>query len=313
VVSRAGGVGTLAAVVDPSAPAARRWARLADGSSIMGIVNATTDSFSDGGLYDTLESRLELADQLVAEGAEIIDVGGESGRTDREPTDPETERDAVVPVIEHVRRRHPDLTISIDTYKPLVADAALAAGADLINDISGLLDPELADVAAAHDAGLVLMHTRSRPKVKLTDPARYDDVVEDVVTFLAEKVELAVERGVAREAIALDPGLDFAKTPFQTIEVLQRIDEVVALGHPLLVAISRKDFIGATTLRPPRERLAGTLATIAHLAPRGAFVYRVHDVRDAKDFLTVLRILDGEVSVPEDLELEDHLRRSDPT
>lgn len=292
---------------------ASRWARLADGSSLMGIVNATTDSFSDAGLYDTLASRLALADQLVADGASIIDVGGESGRTDREPTPAEVERDAVVPVVEHVRGQHPDLTISIDTYKPLVADAALAAGADLVNDISGLLDPELADVAAAHDAGLVLMHTRSRPKVKLTDPARYDDVVADVVAFLAEKVEVAVERGVRREAIVVDPGLDFAKTPHQTIEVLRRIDEVVALGHPVLVAISRKDFIGATTLQPPRQRLAGTLATIAHLHPKGAFVYRVHDVREAQDFLTVLQVLAGEQDVPVDLVLEDHLRRSDPT
>jgi dihydropteroate synthase len=281
-----------------------------DGPSLMGIVNATTDSFSDGGDHPTLAARVALADRLVADGATVLDVGGESGRTDKPAAVPEQERDAVVPVVAAIRERHPDVAISVDTYKPLVADAALAAGADWINDISGLLDPELADVTAAHGAGLILMHTRSRPKEKLLDPARYDDVVADVCAFLGEKVQEAMARGVDRDQIVLDPGLDFAKTPAQTIEVLRRIDEVVALGHPVLVAISRKDFIGALTETGPRERLAGTLAAIAHLAPRGAFCYRVHDVREAHDFLTVLEALAGDAEIDPDLTLAEHLRRS---
>jgi dihydropteroate synthase len=299
-------------VADPSpaAPPRRRLGLTAEGPSIMGIVNATTDSFSDGGDFPTLDARVALADRLVADGATVLDVGGESGRTDKPAADPLEERDVVAPLVAEIRRRHPDVAISVDTYKPLVADAALAAGADCINDISGLLDPELADVAAAHDAGLILMHTRSRPKEKLLDPARYDDVVADVCTFLREKVELAVERGVDRGAIVVDPGLDFAKTPAQTIEVLRRIDEVTALGHPVLVAVSRKDFIGALTEAGPRERLAGTLAAIAHLAPRGDFTYRVHDVREARDFLTVLECLAGDDDVDPELTLAEHLRRS---
>lgn len=283
-----------------------------DGPSLMGIVNATTDSFSDGGDLPTFEARVALADRLVADGATVLDVGGESGRTDKPAATPDDERDAVVPLVAAIRERHPAVAISVDTYKPPVADAALAAGADWVNDISGLLDPTLADVAAEHGAGLILMHTRSRPKEKLLDPARYDDVVADVCTFLAEKVEEAVAHGVARDHIVLDPGLDFAKTPAQTIEVLRRIDEVVALGHPVLVAISRKDFIGALTETSPKERLAGTLATIAHLAPHGAFCYRVHDVREAKDLLTVLDALAGRTEVDPGLTLAEHLRRTTP-
>ena len=154
--------------------------------------------------------------------------------------------------------------MSVDTYKPAVAEAAIAAGAVLVNDVSGLRDPALADLCARTGAGLVIMHTRVAPKGTLLDPGHYDDVVADVTGFLHERMAVAIARGVDPEQLLLDPGPDFAKTPAQTVAVLRRLDDVLALGRPILLAISNKDFVGALTGRPPRERLAGTLAAVAH-------------------------------------------------
>lgn len=281
-----------------------------DRPRLMGVVNATPDSFSDAGQHPTTDARVALATELVEGGADVIDVGGQSGITSVPEVDPDTEIDRVAPVIEAVRARHPDVPISIDTYKPAVADAALAAGAAIVNDTSGLLHPELADVAAAHHAALVVMHNRSKPKVRMTDPHAYVDVVGDVRTFLAEKTAEAVRRGVPIEAIILDPGPDFAKTPHQTVEVLRRLDEVNPDGRPLLLAISRKDFIGALTSTAPGDRGDGTLAALAFLAASGR-IFRVHDVLGAARFLRVLAALRGETEVPEDLLLAPHLRRTE--
>jgi dihydropteroate synthase len=197
--------------------------------------------------------------------------------------------------------------ISIDTYKPQVARAAIAAGARLVNDVSGLLDDDLAAAAAEGGAGIVLMHTRARPKQKLFP--EYEDVVADVKTFLADAVARAAEQGVPPEHVILDPGPDFAKTPAQTIETLRALDELAALGHPMLLAISRKDFIGALTDRGPRERGAGTLAALAAGADHGVAIVRLHDVADAADFLKVRAALNGDLEIEGELMLAEHKRR----
>jgi len=279
---------------------------------VMGVVNATVDSFSDGGRYSTPESRLSLVDELVGEGADILDVGGQSAITS-EPEIPAAEEiDAILPILDHLGSVHPDVMVSVDTYRPPVAAAALAAGAHIINDISGLLQPELAGVVAAHEAALVVMHNRSRPKTRLTDPAQYADVVADVVGYLREKVAEAEARGVGHTSIIVDPGPDFSKTPYQTVTVLQHLQDVRALGYPVLVPISRKDFIGAITLRPPHERLAGTLAAVGFVGSEPGTIFRVHDVRAVRDFLLVSAVLGGDAAIAEDLMLPVELRRTRP-
>jgi len=277
---------------------------------LMGIVNATPDSFSDAGLRRTVSERVGLARDLVAAGADIVDVGGESGVSNRPPVAPEEEVERVVPVIERVVAEL-DVPVSVDTYKPEVAEAAIAAGACMVNDVSGLRDPALADVCVRTGAALVIMHTRVEPKRKLEDPV-YEDVAADVRAFLAERMALAIERGVATEQIVLDPGPDFAKTPAQTVAALRALAGVLALGRPVLMAVSRKDFIGAVTARPPRERLAGTLAALAFGADHGAHLFRLHDVAEAADFLAVRAVLAGERELPEDARLDDALRWQRP-
>jgi dihydropteroate synthase len=184
--------------------------------------------------------------------------------------------------------------IAVDTYKPAVAEAAIAAGAHIVNDVSGLRDPELAEVCAGAGAGLVLMHTRVEPKGTLLDPGYYEDVVADVRDFLSERMAVAEAAGLHPEQLVLDPGPDFAKTPEQTVAVLRRLDVLHELGRPLLLPISRKDFLGAITDRPPRERGAATLAAVGWAADAGAHVLRVHDVRAAADFLAVRAVLRGD-------------------
>jgi dihydropteroate synthase len=271
----------------------------------MGVLNASPESFSDGAQASTLESVLRRGHALIADGAGIIDVGGESGVTNRPPIQVEQEIARVVPVVSELVAT--GAIVSVDTWKPAVARAALEAGAHLINDVSGLPQSEIARHCAEFGAGLVLMHTRAEPKVK-TFP-EYADVVKDVVGFLAERIDQAMAHGVRREQLVLDPGPDFAKTPAQTVRVLRALGEVVSLGRPVLLAVSRKDFIGALTQRRPRERLAGTLAAVAAGLDAGASILRVHDVAATVDFLRVRAALRGEVEVGEALRLPEALRR----
>ncbi len=265
---------------------------------LMGIVNATPDSFSDAGDHPTLEARTAHAAALVAAGADLLDVGGESARGDRPAVGADEEIARVVPLIERLA----DLgaAISIDTYKPQVAAAAVAAGATLVNDVSGLRDLGVADVCARTGAGLVLMHTRVAPKGTLLEPGFYGDVADDVITFLRKRVAAAVARGVAVEQIVLDPGPDFAKTPAQTVAILRRLPDLAALGRPVLLAASNKDFVGALTGRGPRERLPGTLAALGEGVDAGARILRVHDVAAAADFLRVRAALRGELELAPD-------------
>lgn len=274
---------------------------------LMGIVNASPDSFSDGGRYRSLADRLELARELIHAGADILDIGGESASTGQPPVDVAEEIERVVPLIERVVGELGAM-VSVDTYKPQVAAAAIEAGACIVNDVSGLRDPTLAQVCAQTGAALVLMHTRAAPKQRMQDPNLYEGVTDDVLAFLRERMAVAREAGVAEEQLILDPGPDFAKTPAQTVELLAELERLHELGRPLLMAISRKDFIGAITSRPPRERLAGTLAALSHGIDAGAHIFRVHDVAAASDFLAVRAALEG-ADVPDgELVLADSLR-----
>jgi dihydropteroate synthase len=272
---------------------------------VMGIVNASPESFSDGGRWATLDDQVARALELVEQGAHLIDVGGESGVTGIPAVATEEETRRVVPLVERLAAE--GVLVSVDTWKAPVARAALAAGAVLINDVSGLRDPALADACAEAGAGLVVMHTRAEPKVK--EFPDYDDVVADVVEFVRERVAVALEHGVEEERIVVDPGPDFAKTPAQTVEVLRALDRLGELGRPILLAVSRKDFVGALTGREPRDREAGTLAAIGAGVDAGAAIVRVHDVAATVDFLAVRAALAGERPVDPSLQLPDELRR----
>jgi dihydropteroate synthase len=302
-----------------STPAPRLWLSTAVGRFelgerpwLMGIVNATPDSFSDGGLHPTIEDRVMLAQALLDAGADLIDIGGESGVTTQPPVAPEEEIQRVVPLIARVAGGLGAL-VSVDTYKPAVARAAIDAGAAIVNDVSGLRDPGLADVCAETGAGLVLMHTRAKPKEKLLDPSFDGQIVADVEGFLRERMEMALARGMDSEQFLLDPGPDFGKTPAQTVAVLRALPDLHALGRPLLLAVSRKDFIGAITGRPPRARLGGTLAAIGYGVDAGAHVLRVHDVAETADFLAVRAVLAGESVLDSELSLAVDLRREPAT
>jgi dihydropteroate synthase len=266
---------------------------------LMGIVNASPDSFSDGGDHPTLEARVAHGAELLAAGADLLDVGGESARGDQPAVDAATEIERVVPLIVRLTSEL-GATVAVDTYKPAVAEAAIAAGAVLVNDVSGLRDPALAALCARTGAGLVIMHTRIEPKGTLLDPGRYEDVVADVVGFLRERMQLALDAGVAPEQLLLDPGPDFAKTPAQTVAVLRALEELRELGPPLLLAVSNKDFVGAVTGRGARDRLAGTLAAVSFGVDAGASVLRVHDVAAAADFLRMRAVLRGEIELAPD-------------
>lgn len=247
-----------------------------DRTAVMGILNVTPDSFHDGGEYDRLDAAVERAEEMVAAGADIIDVGGESTRPGADPVSVTEEIDRVVPVIEEISSL--GVPVSVDTRKAAVADAALAAGADIVNDVSGLSDPEMRFVVAEHDASLVLMHSLSTP----VDPGRtgtYDDVVEDVMYSLAEQILLAEQAGIDREQIIVDPGCGFGKNAAESFELVDRLSEFRALGCPVMVGHSRKSMFERAGCQSG-ERLAPTVALSAMAAERGADVIRVHDVAE---------------------------------
>jgi dihydropteroate synthase len=250
---------------------------------LMGIVNATPDSFSD---RQGPKDPAELAEhglRLAREGAAIVDVGGESGRTDTEAVSVEDEVERVVPVVERLAQA--GALVSVDTWRAPVARAALAAGAAMINDVSGLSDDALAAACAEAGAALVITHTAVPPKTK--DFPAYDDVVTTVRDFLRDRTAAAEAAGVDADRIVLDPGIDLAKTPAESVELIRRLRELASLGRPLLVAASRKDFVGALTERPPAERDPGTLAAVGAAVDGGARILRVHDVPGTRDYLRV--------------------------
>ena len=274
---------------------------------LMGIVNVNADSFSDPGPR-TVDAVVGRALALVGHGAGALDVGAQSAVTGRSPVDPAHEAAAVVPVVRAVVDACPGVLVSVDTFKPAVAAAAVDAGAHLVNDVSGLRDPALARLCAAAGAGLVVMHTAAPPLVRRQDPALYHDVGAEVAGFLAERVATALAAGVGRDSVVVDPGLDFAKTPAQTVQLLRNLDPVVDLHHPLLLALSRKDFVGALTGRRPAERDPGTLGAVAALRHVPDQILRVHDVAGTAAFLRVLDAVAGPEPVPPDLVLAEELR-----
>ena len=251
----------------------------------MGIVNVTPDSFSDGGLYLDADAAVAHGHQLLADGADLVDVGGESTRPGAPPVDADEERRRVEPVV----RELSDIgaSVSIDTSKATVAEAALDAGARIVNDVTAFVaDPELADVCAARGCGVVLMHMQGTPRTMQENPT-YDDVVEDVRAFLAARIEFAVARGVEEDAIWVDPGIGFGKTVEHNLELLRRLGELRALGRPILIGTSRKSFLGKLTGREAQARLGGTIASNVIALANGAEVLRVHDVAPMRDALVV--------------------------
>jgi dihydropteroate synthase len=252
----------------------------------MGVVNATPDSFSDGGRFLDPAAATDHALRLADEGADLVDLGGESTRPGAPPVPVAEELARVVPVVERLRARGFAPAISVDTSKGAVARAALAAGADLVNDVTGLSDPDLARACAETGAAVVLMHLRGTP-ADMASRAVYGDVVADVARELGEALARADAAGIARDRIVLDPGLGFAKTAEHNLALLARAGELRALGRPLLFGPSRKSFIGQLTGAPVGERLPGTLAAVAACVLAGVEFLRVHDVAEARQAATV--------------------------
>jgi dihydropteroate synthase len=252
---------------------------------LMGVVNVTPDSFSDGGLFLEPEAAIAHGEQLVREGAAILDVGGESTRPGAEEVSAEEELARTQPVVADLAALGHE--ISIDTSKLPVAEAALDAGAAIVNDVTALRgDPEIAGLCADRDAGLVLMHMQGTPRTMQESPA-YEDVVDDVKAFLAERMEVAVAAGVGEERIWLDPGIGFGKALEHNLELLRRLGELRELGRPLVVGTSRKSFIGKIDGSEADERLGGTVASCVLAAAEGADVLRVHDVAEVRQAMTV--------------------------
>lgn len=259
----------------------------------MGILNVTPDSFSDGGRYFDLEAAVRKGLEMVEDGADFIDVGGESTRPGSEPILLEEELRRVLPVIERLAKAAA-IPISIDTYKSEVARRALGAGAVVVNDISGLhFDPRIADVAAEHRASLVLMHIKGTPRTMQWNP-EYDNVVEEVCDYLAEAISIAERRGVSQ--IFVDPGIGFGKRLEHNLELFRRLGEFKRFGYPVLVGPSRKSFIGRILELPVEERLEGTAAAVAASILNGASVVRVHDVKEMK---RVARVVDAIAGKPQ--------------
>ncbi len=256
---------------------------------LMGIVNVTPDSFSDGGLFLESETAVRHGERLAAEGAEILDVGGESTRPGADPVPAQAELERVLPVVEGLARSDvaARARVSIDTGKAAVAEAALAAGAAVVNDVTAFRgDPEMAAVVAGAGADCCLMHMLGEPRTMQSDP-RYEDVVAEVVAFLEQRLRFAVDEGVAEERVWLDPGIGFGKTPEHNLELLRRLDEIVALGRPVVIGASRKSFLGKLTGRGVTDRVAATIAANVIALERGASIFRVHDVAAVGDALRV--------------------------
>jgi len=260
-------------------------------AKLMGVVNVTPDSFSDGGLYLDPAAAIAHGRELVATGAEILDVGGESTRPGAEPVAAEEEMRRVVPVVEGLREL--DCEISVDTSKAAVAAAALEAGAMIVNDVTALRgDPEMAPLCAERGATVVLMHMLGEPRTMQVDP-RYDDVVADVKAFLAARLQAATAAGIAEERVWLDPGIGFGKTAAHNMELLRRLGELRELGRPLVIGTSRKSFIGKLDGSAAGERLGGTIASSVLAAVEGAEVLRVHDVAEMRQALAVAMAILG--------------------
>jgi dihydropteroate synthase len=261
---------------------------------VMGVVNVTPDSFSDGGRFLEAERAIAHGAQLAAEGADLLDVGGESTRPGAEAVSAEVELERIGPVVEALARNDgPEIPVSIDTSKAPVARAALDLGAAIVNDVTALRgDPELAGLCADRGCEVVLMHMQGSPRTMQTDP-RYDDVVDDVRAFLAERIEAAAAAGIGEDRIWVDPGIGFGKTVEHNLELLRRLGELSELGRPIVIGTSRKRFLGAITGREVGGRLGATIASNALALAAGADVFRVHEVAAARQALDAAAVILG--------------------
>jgi dihydropteroate synthase len=274
----------------------------------VGVVNATPDSFSDGGRRRSPSQWIEHALACYEAGAAIVEVGGESNVSNRPAVSAAIETERILPVVESLVAI--GAPVAIDTHKTETAAAALAAGASIVNDISGLGDPGMIELCADNEAGVVVMHTATPPKTPLWDDELYPEgVVDHLADFFEERLATLAVAGISRERIVIDPGPDFAKTPSQTVAALRHLDRLAGFDCPIMLAISRKDFIGALTGRKPRQRAAGTYAALASGLARGGRLLRVHDVEGTIDFLRVWEALEGETDVPIDLRIGSDIRR----
>jgi len=269
------------------------YSALRERTLVMGILNVTPDSFSDGGLYRDTEAAIEHGVRMVADGADVIDVGGESSRPGAEPVTLEEELSRVLPVIRALAERV-EAPISIDTYKPEVARAALDAGASIINDITGLADADVRALAAGRKVPAVIMHMKGTPRTMQENPV-YEDLISDIMRFLREKVEQAVDAGLPEEFLIVDPGIGFGKTVEHNLEIIRKLGDFKSLGLPILIGTSRKAFIGKVLGGlDPTERLEGTASAVALSIANGANIIRVHDV---KEMARVARMTDAVVRV----------------
>ena len=258
---------------------------------IMGILNVTPDSFSDGTGETSLAAALARADRMLEEGADMIDIGGESTRPGADPVPLQLELERVVPVVEALRGR--GVPLSVDTFKPEVMRAALAAGADMINDIRALQEPGALEAVKESRCGLCIMHLQGEPRTMQAAP-QYDDVVADVRQFLQERVRALQTAGIARERVVLDPGFGFGKTAAQNYTLLRRLDQMQVESYPWLLGLSRKSMIGHVVGREPAQRLAGSLAAALFGMEKGAQILRVHDVAETVDAAKVWRTIKDE-------------------
>jgi len=261
-------------------------------TSIMGILNITPDSFSDGGQYPNVNSALEAALRMADEGADIIDIGGESTRPGAEPVALETELNRVIPVIEAIRQ-HSNIPISIDTYKSVVAEKALQTGADMVNDISGLrFDPEMAATVKKYNAALVIMHMQGKPR-NMQDNPTYQNLIDEILHFLNDSVCLAISSGIDRNQIIIDPGIGFGKSVEDNYRLIHYLREFQSLRQPILIGLSRKSFIGKLLELPVDQRLEGSLASLSAAILNGADFVRVHDVRESARAVKVIDSIIG--------------------
>ena len=279
-----------------------KFLNLGNKTAVMGILNLTPDSFSDGGIYyKNLERAVERVSQMLDEGADIIDIGGESTRPGAEPVPLEEEMERVIPVIQVIRKQlGNNFLISIDTYKAKVAEEALKEGADIVNDISGMsFDINMANVIAKYDCPVIINHTKGRPENMQKD-VYYDDVITEIYQFLDQQIKFGIKKGVRNDRFIIDPGIGFGKKVEHNVEIIKRLQELKILGFPILVGISRKSFIGVILKNLlgkgeylPKDRLYGTLGATAVAVLNGAHIIRTHDVKETVEFLTLLDTIRG--------------------
>ena len=264
------------------------WLKKPSDYLIMGIINTTPDTFSDGGKYNSTSEAIDFAYELLREGADIIDIGGESSRPGADPISAEEEIKRISPLLSELVK-NTESTVSIDTYKSSTANYALNNGACLVNDISGLsFDKEMVDIVIRHNASIVIMHMKGTPKTMQKNP-NYDNVIDEICDFLTNQVDFAINKGVSSDKIIIDPGIGFGKTLNDNYEIIAKLNQLCDLGYPVLVGPSRKSFIGVTLGEPVEKRLEGSITAAAMCYYSGAKILRVHDVKETKKSLSIVK------------------------